>query len=593
MKNCGFDYEDDSEEKTYSFCTEWNNCLTGGITPVFPEYWTYRTSQLSGTYDMTARITSYPGSGYSVDLGKSRLSTENALRYLRDHKWLDDFTRGVFVDFTVYNSQANFYCMVMFLLEIPANGGAFSFKRILTTRLDRYSSGFAVFLAVCEILFLSISIYYVVREVKKWRLSRSKYFTKWENWVEITSFALIWTTFALLIVRLGIVSATKKSYFAEPDSYVNFDAAALSDQFYGYTLACLVFILFIKFLKLLRFNKKMSLMFKTVAHASKDTKYFSFSFFIITAAFAHFAHLIFMSYIFEYSSMVYTLESLFSMMLGSIHYHSLIVAAPILGKWFFAAYFTFMTFILLNMFICIINESFAIIQEALHEKKNKYELIDFLTQRIRSFLPRSLTRIKLKKKNSSVDDVNDNNETVVVYDVPPTISSEQLAALLEKPSLVQPKTTSKKRATSSQQPTTLLEEPTTSSQQSKALFEQVTASSTSSGQLTQQQQLQPLNACKQRVDCIENTLASLCFAICRLEERVDEMQREEEIEDKMWRYTLELILIKYSINNKSKDEVCNSGDMQIENRIDDNLQEDGSEVVQRDNQETENQETKD
>ena len=74
---------------------------------------------------------------------------------------------------------------------------------------------------------------------------------------------------------------------------------------------------------------------------------------------------------------------------------------------------------------------------------------------------------------------------------------------------------------------------------------------------------------------------------------MDEMQREEEIEDKMWRYTLELILIKYSINNKSKDEVCNSGDMQIENRIDDNLQEDGSEVVQRDNQETENQETKD
>ena len=390
-----------------------------------------------------------------------------------------------------------------------------------------------------------------------------------------------------------VVSATKKSYFAEPDSYVNFDAAALSDQFYGYTLACLVFILFIKFLKLLRFNKKMSLMFKTVAHASKDTKYFSFSFFIITAAFAHFAHLIFMSYIFEYSSMVYTLESLFSMMLGSIHYHSLIVAAPILGKWFFAAYFTFMTFILLNMFICIINESFDIIQEALHEKKNKYELIDFLTQRIRSFLPRSLTRIKLKKKNSSVDDVNDNNETVVVHDVPPTISSEQLAALFEKPSLVQPKTTSKKRATSSQQPTTLLEEPTTSSQQSKALFEQVTASSTSSGQLTQQQQLQPLNACKQRVDCIENTLASLCFAICRLEERVDEMQREEEIEDRMWRYSLELILIKYLINNKSKDEVCNSGDMQIENRIDDNLQEDGSEVVQRDNQETENQETKD
>ena len=33
--------------------------------------------------------------------------------------------------------------------------------------------------------------------------------------------------------------------------------------------------------------------------------------------------------------------------------------------------------------------------------------------------------------------------------------------------------------------------------------------------------------------------------------------------------------------------------MQIENSIDDNLQEDGSEIVQRDSQETENQENKD
>ena len=568
MKNCGFNYDDDSEEKTHLFCNEWNNCQNGGMMSVFPEYWTYRTSQISGTYDMTARITSYPGSGYSVDLGKSRSNTENALRYLRDHRWLDDFTRAVFVDFTVYNSQANFYCMVMFLLEIPANGGAFSFKRILTTRLDRYSSGFAVFLAVCEILFLSISIYYVVREVKKWRLSRSKYFTKWENWVEITSFALIWTTFALLIVRLGIVSATKKSYFAQPDSYVNFDAAALSDQFYGYTLACLVFILFIKFLKLLRFNKKMSLMFKTVSHASKDTKYFSLSFFIITAAFAQFAHLIFMAYIFEYSSMVYTMESLFSMMLGSFKYHQLIVAAPTLGKWFFAAYFTFMTFILLNMFICIINESFAIVQEALHEKKNKYELIDFLTQRIRSFLPRSLTRIKFKKKNNDDGENNKDGETVVVHDIPPTNLSEQ-------------------STTSSKQPTTASQKPTTSSQKPIKLMSSTRTPTTG---LAQKQQQKPLGACKHRVDQIENTLASLCFAICHLEERVDEMQREEEIEDRMWRYTLELILIKYSINSKGGDAGCSLGPEQLEDSKEDSPAEPDSKIVQGSSHETENQE---
>ena len=510
MKACGLTFDDDSEEKTKLFCTEWKSCQHGGTMSSFPEYWTYRASHLSGTYDMSARIGSYPGSGYSVDIGQSQASTEISLRYLRDHNWLDDFTRAVFVDFTVYNSQANFYCMVMFLLEIPANGGGFSFKRILTTRLDRYSSGFAVFLAVCEILFLSLSIYYVVREVKKWRLSRAKYFTKWENWVEITSFALIWTTFALLIVRLGIVSATKKSYFANPDNYVNFDSAALSDQFYGYTLACLVFILFIKFLKLLRFNKKMSLMFKTISYASTGTKYFSVSFFIITAAFGQFAHFIFMAYIFEYSSMVYTLETLFSMMLGKFRYHPLIIVAPVLGKCFFAAYFTFMTFIVMNMFICIINDSFVVIQKALREQKNKYELVDFLKQRIRSFLPRFLTRRKQKKKEP-----NEDKETVVAREV--------------ATSSLEPSTTISK------QPTTSSQKPTTSSRQPKNLSTK---------------QPKSLRSCKRRVDRIEDTLTSLYVALFQLEERAEEMQIEEELEDRMWSYIDVHLLYSESISIK-------------------------------------------
>lgn len=44
------------------------------------------------------------------------------LEYLFRNKWLDDYTRTIFVEFTVYNANVNLFCIVTLLLETAAVG---------------------------------------------------------------------------------------------------------------------------------------------------------------------------------------------------------------------------------------------------------------------------------------------------------------------------------------------------------------------------------------------------------------------------------------------------------------------------------------
>ena len=44
------------------------------------------------------------------------------LEYLFTNKWLDVYTRAIFVEFTVYNANVNLFCIVTLLLETTAVG---------------------------------------------------------------------------------------------------------------------------------------------------------------------------------------------------------------------------------------------------------------------------------------------------------------------------------------------------------------------------------------------------------------------------------------------------------------------------------------
>lgn len=46
----------------------------------------------------------------------------STLEYLFENAWLDQYTRAIFVEFTVYNANVNLFCIVTVLMETSAGG---------------------------------------------------------------------------------------------------------------------------------------------------------------------------------------------------------------------------------------------------------------------------------------------------------------------------------------------------------------------------------------------------------------------------------------------------------------------------------------
>ena len=86
---CGFDFEKEIEETNPQFCNQWKRCEVNGILSIYPQYWRY-VAKTSDSFAVKGRLNSYPGGGYVVDIGGSKLDTDKVSirKYCMKVKWL-------------------------------------------------------------------------------------------------------------------------------------------------------------------------------------------------------------------------------------------------------------------------------------------------------------------------------------------------------------------------------------------------------------------------------------------------------------------------------------------------------------------------
>ena len=82
------------------------------------------------------------------------------------------------------------------------------------------------------------------------------------------------------------------------------------DELFGYLLAFIMFVAILKFIKLLRFNKRMSILYSTLSQCSKDLKSFSIVFCVIFFGFVQMFHVLYGLTMKEYSSFVVSILSI-------------------------------------------------------------------------------------------------------------------------------------------------------------------------------------------------------------------------------------------------------------------------------------------
>nr|XP_032805655.1 polycystic kidney disease 2-like 1 protein [Petromyzon marinus] len=376
-------------------CGEEDKETFGRGTGTAWKYWSEEELSGSSHWGLLAQ---YSGAGYYRDLSRRKNESAPMLQELKDYLWLDHGTRAVFIDFTTYNGNINLFCVVRLVVEFPLTGGALPSYQFRTVKLIRYVSAFDYFIMACEVIFCCFILYYVVEECLELRLHGMKYFKSVWNCLDIIVIVLSMVAIIFNICRTIAVSNLLGALLNDPNIYADFEYLAFWQTQFNNMLAINVFFAWIKIFKYVSFNKTLTQLSSTLARCAKDVLGFAVMFFIIFFAYAQTGYLVFGSQVEDFSSFVNCIFTQFRIILGDFDFHAIENANRILGPIYFTTYIFFVFFVLLNMFLAIINDTYTDVKAELADTKDDFEIGDFFKQGYKNML----NKLKMKK-----DDIAD------------------------------------------------------------------------------------------------------------------------------------------------------------------------------------------
>ncbi|KAM9618017.1 polycystin-2-like protein 1 [Trichechus inunguis] len=359
--------------------------------------WTYHSQDELGGSSHWGQLTSYSGGGYYLDLLGSRQASAETLRDLQEGLWLDRGTRVVFIDFSVYNANINLFCVLRLVVEFPATGGAIPSWQIRTVKLIRYVSNWDFFIIGCEIIFCVFIFYYVVEEILELHIHHLRYLSSIWNILDLVVILLSIVAVGFHIFRTLEVNRLMGKLLQQPNTYADFEFLAFWQTQYNNMNAVNLFFAWIKIFKYISFNKTMTQLSSTLARCAKDILGFAVMFFIVFFAYAQLGYLLFGTQVENFSTFIKCIFTQFRIILGDFDYNAIDNANRILGPAYFVTYVFFVFFVLLNMFLAIINDTYSEVKEELAGQKDELQLSDLLKQGYN----KTLLRLRLRKERVS------------------------------------------------------------------------------------------------------------------------------------------------------------------------------------------------
>ena len=354
-------------EDTGDYCEGWNTtkpCNDDEGLKLTNAAWTFVPAWEIWGLPITGKFNLYGGGGYIAELDINRPVANKSLQELMESMWIDRETRAVFLEFTVYSTNLNMFAYISLLSEFPETGSLLHFTNIFTFRSLQLTGSLGTFTRICEILFLLMTIIWVIVIALELLKKRWTFFHEFWNIVELANVCLSFGAIALYFYRLRYTTEALTKFRENTRKFVNFYHIAVWDSIFIYVVAIILAIVTIRLIKVMAYNKFTRTVFVVLKQSSKSLPGFFFYIILILLAFAVCGTLFFGAFAKEYKDIITCLESLFSGVLGHAGFTKMNIPAE--SSWFGLIYFiTFIiivTFTLANIFMSILLDTMDLLQ---------------------------------------------------------------------------------------------------------------------------------------------------------------------------------------------------------------------------------------
>ncbi|KAL8606997.1 hypothetical protein ACOMHN_041386 [Nucella lapillus] len=385
IRECNIGYEiSDQEEGTFDI--GWKLITDNSTENDTAPWYRYTDADTLNGYPYWGQLEVYSGGGYVVPLKGSKATLIALMTRLETEKWIDRYSRAIFVEFTTYNAQVNLFGIASILAEFHPTGGVVQSYRFEPAMLLPYMSSAMLFQLVCEAVYCCFIVFFIVRLVRAFIKEKLAFFKGFWNLVEMGIIAMSLGAIVIYFYRL-LETNKLTSQFKENNGvdYIKFQYVGYWNEIFTYMIGWTVFFATLKFLRLLRFNKRMSLLAATLKNGARSLLHFSIIFWIVFLAFSMLFFLSYMTIDIKYSSFIGSVVSGILMMMGKFDIYTMTMAEPILTQIFVFLFVVSVTFIIVNMFVSILTETFSAVREDVSKQANDYEIISFMITRFKRF----------------------------------------------------------------------------------------------------------------------------------------------------------------------------------------------------------------
>jgi hypothetical protein len=389
-----------------------------------------KTSDPSCTVDYTDREDGgFAGEGgyiyfFSMDFQKYYKSMYHLLDEAR---FLNETLNSMVIDFVLYNGDLNYFIYSSFIAETISGGMIKTSYYIWPMKLNMYFTTGDKVRAVFEVIIFLLLVYHIfvtastlrnkfrsyddwslrfkeiltTKQKEKRRTAKPEFLRKFSSIV--TSYEILdFTSYSLSIICViywfMLIFSNLALNFTLPtkdaDFHQKFSAQASLMEKYTNISSFNILLMYFRIMNYVTINKALSFLQDTMSVAMIDILYFLIMLVVILMGFVFMAYLSFGHTLAHYKSISDSFITCFAMMIGEFDYGELLEADEAMAYFFFFFYMLFFSFILLNIFIAILERSYTKVKETLGPEENNITVFESLVIFIMSSIRKALNRSK-------------------------------------------------------------------------------------------------------------------------------------------------------------------------------------------------------
>ncbi|KAM9986099.1 hypothetical protein ACTFIZ_004358 [Dictyostelium cf. discoideum] len=340
------------------------------------DMYTY-TSNSHGSYVFGHNQYVWDRSGYYIDIPVSSIKT--GVESLIDNGFFDIQTRSVIISFSTLNlnfqSRTSVFTM---LTEWTASGSVNPYYSIRTYRIQLYMDAldkFRGFLEASFFLFILYYFFYFVNEGRiDYKLGRFKfYISKFKNIFDVINLTLFIASISLYLAFLGDNSRVLhiNSQLQTTDYPLYLENLGQTALVLYQISAINILLMSFKTFRFLVVHRRLYILWIAISQSRVQLVTFTIMFCIMMLGFLFSGWLTFGTDIASFNGFVTSLGTLLQFIIGNPpDYEAMSYTNRALGPIYYLLFTIFMFFILVNMFVAIISDSYQNISNTF-EKKQK------------------------------------------------------------------------------------------------------------------------------------------------------------------------------------------------------------------------------